>query len=118
MTDEERVELITKIANNFGISCDDASYIIKSFENFGKEFMMSEADKLFKDLGYEKIEESETIFKYKKNNKTIEIGCPDNVGNPVIFAYMNSQNILYARGITMQELQAIIAKCKELRWIE
>ena len=40
MTDEERVELITQIANNFGISCDDASYIIKSFENFGKEQVM------------------------------------------------------------------------------
>lgn len=78
---------------------------------------MTEADKLFEELGYEKIEESETIFKYKKNNKTIEIGCPDNVGNPVIFAYMNSQNILYARGITMQELQAINLKCKELRLV-
>lgn len=41
MTDEERVELITQIASNFGISCDNASYIIKSFENFGKEYMMS-----------------------------------------------------------------------------
>ena len=37
MSDEERVKLITQIANNFGISCDDASYIIKSFETFGKE---------------------------------------------------------------------------------
>ena len=79
---------------------------------------MTEADKLFEELGYEKIEESETIFKYKKNNKTIEIGCPDNVGNPVIFAYMNSQNILYARGITMQELQAIKLKCKELGYLK
>ena len=33
MTDEERVKLITQIASNFGISCDDASYIVKSFEN-------------------------------------------------------------------------------------
>lgn len=41
MTDEERVKLITQIASNFGISCDDASYIVKSFENFGKEYMMS-----------------------------------------------------------------------------
>ena len=41
MTDEERVELITQIASNFGISCDNASYIIKSLENFGKEYMMS-----------------------------------------------------------------------------
>ena len=45
MTDEEIVKLITQIASNFGISCDDASYIIKSFENFGKEYEMSEADK-------------------------------------------------------------------------
>ena len=40
MSDEERVKLITQIANNFGISCDDANYIIKSFENFGKEQVM------------------------------------------------------------------------------
>ena len=41
MTDEERVESIIQIASSFGISCDDASYIVKSFENFGKEYMMS-----------------------------------------------------------------------------
>ena len=39
MTDEEIVESIIQIASSFGISCDDASYIVKSFENFGKEFM-------------------------------------------------------------------------------
>ena len=41
MTDEEIVESIIQIASSFGISCDNASYIIKSFENFGKEYMMS-----------------------------------------------------------------------------
>ena len=41
MTDEEIVESIIQIASSFGISCDDASYIVKSFENFGKEYMMS-----------------------------------------------------------------------------
>ena len=41
MTDEEIVESIIQIASSFGISCDDASYIAKSFENFGKEYMMS-----------------------------------------------------------------------------
>ena len=41
MTDEERVESIIQIASSFGISCDDASYIVKSFENFGKKYMMS-----------------------------------------------------------------------------
>lgn len=52
MTDEERVKLITQIANSFGISCDDANYIIKSFENFGKEYMMSNIEddiKILKD---------------------------------------------------------------------
>ena len=39
MTDEERVELITQIANNFGISCDDASYIIKSFETLERSIL-------------------------------------------------------------------------------
>lgn len=38
MSDEERVKLIIQIASNFGISYDEASYIIKSFENFEKKY--------------------------------------------------------------------------------
>lgn len=78
---------------------------------------MSEADKLFEELGYKKRESSKTIVIYESKNKIIEIGCPDNIGRPVIFVYMRRNNILYARGITMQELKAIYKKCEELEWI-
>ena len=50
MTDEERVESIIQIASSFGISCDDASYIVKSFENFGKEYMMSNIEDDIKEI--------------------------------------------------------------------
>ena len=50
MTDEERVESIIQIASSFGISCDDASYIIKSFENFGKAYEMSNIEDDIKKL--------------------------------------------------------------------
>lgn len=50
MTDEEIVESIIQIASSFGISCDDASYIVKSFENFGKEYMMSNIEDDVKEI--------------------------------------------------------------------
>ena len=50
MTDEEIVESIIQIASSFGISCDDASYIVKSFENFGKEYMMSNIEDDIKEI--------------------------------------------------------------------
>ena len=65
MTDEERVESIIQIASSFGISCDDASYIVKSFENFGKEYMMSNIEDDLKAKGF--IEG----YKQIKNNASI-----------------------------------------------
>ena len=124
MTDEERVKLITQIASNFGISCDDANYIIKSFENFGKEFMMSEADKLFDKLGYKKIEDKYNI----DFNKIYQFTNGNKIREQIRFCkldkYIHIENYNFNTGITfgkfldMQELQAIITKCKELRWIE
>ena len=69
MTDEERVQLIIQIASNFGISYDEANRTLKSFENFGKEFMMSEADKLFDKLGYKKIKKKKNIENLLKKIK-------------------------------------------------
>lgn len=110
MSDEERVKLITQIANNFCISCDDASYIIKSFENFGKKFMMSEADKMFYKTNYnnklEYIEEGKIIYEQYKNM------------NDYMKFKHNKKEIYIEGNITMQELQAINQKCKELGWIE
>lgn len=65
MTDEEIVESIIQIASSFGISCDDASYIVKSFENFGKEYMMSNIEDDLKEKGF--IEG----YKQMKNNASI-----------------------------------------------
>ena len=77
---------------------------------------MSEADKMFEELGYKKeIIESEvndevTImyikrFVYEYDSKIINFKLKKKI-----------VGIKYA--IDMQDLQAIIAKCKELRWIE
>lgn len=117
MSDEEIVKLITQIANNFGISCDDASYIIKSFENFGKEFMMSEADKMFNELGYKKFTSDDCIM-YMKNLFMITFIIPNK--NFITEYKQGDYNFPKIRPfeINMQELQAIIQKCKELRWIE
>lgn len=145
MSDEEIEELITQIVNNFGISCDDASYIVKSFENFGKEFMMSEADKMLNDLGYIKYSEDEDkiIYKYDKETFRVSLTFDKRSFKENFYAteglwianddkwytqkfknewdkYNSSQgywsNIWHE--FDMQELQAIITKCKELRWIE
>ena len=117
MTDEERVELITQIANNFGISCDDASYIIKSFENFGKEFMMSEADKMFNELGYKKFTSDDCIM-YMKNLFMITFIIPNK--NFITEYKQGDYNFPKIRPfeINMQELQAINKKVEELGWIE
>lgn len=145
MSDEEIEELITQIVNNFGISCDDASYIVKSFENFGKEFMMSEADKMLNDLGYIKYSEDEDkiIYKYDKETFRVSLTFDKRSFKENFYAteglwianddkwytqkfknewdkYNSSQgywsNIWHE--FDMQELQAINQKCKELGWIE
>ena len=124
MTDEERVELIIQIANNFIISYDEANRTLKSFENLGKEFMMSEADKLFDKLGYKKIEDKYNI----DFNKIYQFTNGNKIREQIRFCkldkYIHIENYNFNTGITfgkfldMQELQAIITKCKELRWIE
>lgn len=49
MTDEEKIKLASQIAINFGIDFMDAKCRVEqAFMNFGKEFSMSEADKMFK----------------------------------------------------------------------
>lgn len=122
MSDEEIVKLITQIANNFGISCDDASYIIKSFENFGKEFMMSEADKMFEELGYrllpKDINNKGILLHYIRNSN-----LSANESEHIVFYSDKEIKSYYTycsfnKTLNMQELQAINLKCKELGWIE
>lgn len=72
---------------------------------------MSEADRLFEELGYKKSLTEVDNIKYYKDN--------DNV-----FFFVTTHKTFYKTGeydgmcdaITMQELQAINMKCKELGW--
>lgn len=80
---------------------------------------MSKADEMFKELGYERQLNETRLAIYRKDGKTIEIGCSD-IGYPVVFVYRlnRTQGIIYAQGIRMEELQAINEKCKEMGFIE
>ena len=70
---------------------------------------MSEADKMFIELEYEKSETGERIF-YAKSDKEIKFNkWLRNV------CCVDSNNKW--RYITMEELKAINEKCKELGWI-
>ena len=76
---------------------------------------MSEADKMFKELGYSKQELIEIVI--YENKKDEEIYIDKKQRTVIKEAYLSSLNIYEAREITMQELQAINMKCKELGWI-
>ena len=73
---------------------------------------MSEADKMFEELGYRKIqvERNSIVYINIKYNEKIEfdldykqIICETNIGTSF--------------PLTMQELQAINKKCEELGWL-
>ena len=73
---------------------------------------MSEADKLFEELGYEKEEYNPDVIYYTSN-----------ILDTIYFAFnKNTKKVCFienneAGDISMQELQAIQMKCKELGWI-
>lgn len=72
---------------------------------------MSEADKMFEKLGYYK-DFNKTIHEYKKDGELFEIDF-----------WLRSKEVskeYYGNTgyITIEELQAINQKCKELGWIE
>lgn len=75
---------------------------------------MSEADEMFEKLGYEKYESSKYsgYYQYDKNDNTICILFIKNK-RAVALRYDGSE----APAITIQELQAINEKVKELKWI-
>lgn len=78
---------------------------------------MSEADKMFNELGYKKFTSDDCIM-YMKNLFMITFIIPNK--NFITEYKQGDYNFPKIRPfeINMQELQAIIAKCKELRWIE
>ena len=72
---------------------------------------MSEADKLFDELGYNKYE-LDTYIEYLNRITREEITFRKDTR-----AVEKCHNVS-SDYITMQELQAIYKKCKELEWIE
>ncbi len=77
---------------------------------------MSEADKMFEELGY--IEH----FNYTENEGYVdtEIYRTDIshcMGKSIIFQYVDKR-ILMPQVINMQELKAINQKCKEMKWLD
>ena len=70
---------------------------------------MSEADKMFMELGYKKVDNGEQVF-YVKSDKEIKFNkwlrCICSIDSNYKWQY-----------IDMQELKAINKKCEELRWI-
>lgn len=85
---------------------------------------MSEADKLFNDLGYKKIEDKYNI----DFNKRYSFTNGDKVQEQIRFCkldkYVHIENFNFRDGfcfgkfLDTQELKAINLKCKELGWIE
>lgn len=74
---------------------------------------MSKADEMFEKLGYERINTSMTTIKYIKFNKVwVNISIRFDLKDKTVFIHCETENL------TMQELQAINLKCKELGWIE
>lgn len=72
------------------------------------------ADELFRDLGYKKIDEEdyENIEAYRKNEYNIIEFNKNDKG-----FYKSAKYSTTSDDITMQELQAIIKRCQELRWL-
>ena len=71
---------------------------------------MSESDEMFEKLGYEKVEIGNG-FEFYSNDK--EIDFIENVDNKNKEIWIDDFHI-----ITMEELQAINQKCKELGWLD
>lgn len=83
---------------------------------------MSEADKMFEKLGYEKIDKEE--LKHIRYKSECANAISENIWFHKIF---NKLEIFYwdkkekkemTKPISMKELQAINMKCKELGWLE
>lgn len=85
---------------------------------------MSEADKLFEELGYKKIEDKYNIDFNKRYNFINGDKIQEQIRFCKLDKYIHIENFNFNIGICsgkfldMQELKAINLKCKELGWIE
>lgn len=75
---------------------------------------MSEADKMFEELGYEKIIENNIEILYEKERRFWDKEISFDLIDRQIRVEMGAGD---SEPITMQELQAINMKCKELKFV-
>ena len=75
---------------------------------------MSEADKMLEELGYVKIIENNIKILYEKEGRFWDKEISFDLIDKQIRVEMSAGD---SEPITMQELQAINMKCKELGWI-
>lgn len=84
---------------------------------------MSEANKLFEELGYKKIEDKYNIDFNKRYNFTNGDKIQERIRFCKLDKYIHIENFNFNSGISfgkfldMQELKAINKKCEELGWI-
>ena len=74
---------------------------------------MSKADEMFGKLGYVKIRDDERFIKYKKFYKNDNIVMDKETKD-----FIKNFDSEYWEAVTMEELQAINEKCREMGWIE
>lgn len=82
---------------------------------------MSKADEMFKKLGYAKKEREGCIFYFQYNGLKEKFGYE--FAKPTYKKQGEVYPVLYSKTdeailITMEELQAINQKCKELGWLD
>ena len=76
---------------------------------------MSEADRLFEELGYEKKENGlHNVARYKKDDDNVIYFCEATKYSEAD-VHKSGEYCETCYGITMQELKAITKKCLELR---
>lgn len=81
---------------------------------------MSEADKMFEELGYKKLEVEDVVWYQKKSNfirKDIIFDLEKKIIHIEVSYYDKRGNLLKIEGtLTLKELQAINKKVEELKW--
>ena len=82
---------------------------------------MSKADEMFEKLAYEKLDNpkmKQIVYRSDCGNNTIEQICFHKIFHKIeIYFYSKEDTCKMTKPISMQELQAINEKCKELGWI-
>lgn len=80
---------------------------------------MSKADKMFEELGYIKLTKKELKEKYKKEKEYYElIECFYEGEMFKFIVFYKDKELNSVSSLTMQELQAINEKVKELGWLD